>query len=608
MDSLSFRIPEQHPADENTFDTRPAAVARWVEELPLGNTGEAARRIFRVIKEVNSLIVPLSERLELLESLAVPLDNILDQLERHYTGSHFPMPPKTQRVAEFTNQLLTEVVIAYQAVLESEEQSNWLFRMSHSSYWALCVHRLLHYLGRILSNYRVLHRPYPAGVWLAVHRLYQEADKHGKTSTRVTAPWQGEHRESVADIYKRLLLLSLVEPQLFTRPQLIEVYRDMPVWTDKTRLLAADKWKEEMESYCIRLDEDTPHTHQAEACHGDRESRANALILDISRLGHQLDELLETETEGEHVPVPGTQNRLSRDTLETLRQCWRVPRGEREVRYKTDKPVEVALGLSAVFSLMRAERKRHHDGITDQCLSDDLEPLLPGTKTRTRAVEPSSPAGVWDTIFYGTEIMQNSWAMTGEEKNYDFISARELDYNERGHCLEFHRDALQALDVGELIGFRNAGDEKLQLCVVRWIQEQDKGVLVGLMRLASEMEPLLVVMEHEQKDMALGCLLGIGEDSRPQLFLPHLQAIRERPLNMVVEKRLIPIVLHDRVSMSPLFDGYHFSVTQQLNVESLDGEMNLEQTNGLLHAIAHYNEGPGAHRAPDDFSDLWDSL
>jgi len=608
MDSLSFRIPEQQAPGEGAFDFRPAAVARWVEELPMGNIGEAAKRIYQAVREVNALKVPLQERLGMLEAVATPLDAILGQLEEHYSGSHFPMPQKTLRVVEFSNQLLAEMVIGYQSVLNSQEQSSWLFRMTHSDQWPVCVHRLLHYLGRIIANYRLLHRPTPSGVWLAVHRLFFEADRHGRLGAEIELSWADGVTETIADTYKRLLLLSLIEPQLFTRGQLDEVRQHMPVWESNVELLPPEKWHEEMESYCIRLDRDTPHTVQAEKCLEENGHKVPGVLLDISDIGVLLDDALLADPDSTTLSLSGIGISLQRETVETLRQCWHVPRGERAERYKTNRPVKVAVGMGAIFSLMRAERKRRHDGITDQQMMDNLVPLLPkGARRNVQKPQPST-ANVWDTIFYGTEVTQNSWAMSGDESNYHYIEARELDYNERGVCLEFESSNLQSLDVGELIGFREKEGQELQLYMVRWLQEKGQLIAAGMMRLASEIEPLLVVMENEQEDMALGCLLGIGEDARPQLFLPHLQAVHERPLNMVVEKRLIPVTLRDKVSLSPLFDGYHFSLAEGLGIENLDEEMDLGEANQLLHRIAHIDEEPAEPKDKEDFSDLWDSL
>ena len=71
MDSLSFRIPEQHPPTKDSFDIHPQAVQRWVEELPMGDIGEAARRLYAMLQETNRLKFAPALRAE-LEAIAEP--------------------------------------------------------------------------------------------------------------------------------------------------------------------------------------------------------------------------------------------------------------------------------------------------------------------------------------------------------------------------------------------------------------------------------------------------------------------------------------------------------------------------------------------------------
>lgn len=610
MEPLSFRIPEQQPPGERAFDTRPPAVKRWVTELPMGNTGEAARQLYTAIKEVNALTIPVGDRLGMMEALAAPLDTILAALERHYVGSHFPLPRKALRVAEFTHQLLAEVVIAYQIVLNDQEKGSWLLKMAHQKLWPLCVHRLLHYMGRILCSFRLIHRPSPHGSWLALHRLFFEADRRGRIGAKLDLPWTEGETTTIGDCYKRAILLDLLEPKLFSHPQLEEIYRHMPVFLREAKLLAPQKWKEGMESFCIRLDMDMPHAVRFAQCMGEEGHRVPGLLLDISELGALLDDALIADARSAKVTLLGSRASLNRETVELLRQCWRVPQGERAERIAADKSVHAAVGMSALFSLLRAQNKGRHDGITDQEMTDELEPLAatPTKKKPAKTPATKTPVDVWDSIFYAGDLQQNSWAMDGDEKPYRFIQARELNYNDAGYCLEFHSADLEALDVGELIGFCEQEGGALQLCAVRWLEERERTLRVGLMRLAHEVEPLLVVMELKERNTPLRCLLGIGEDGRPQLFLPHLAAIHEQPLQVVVDSREIPITLHDKVGFSPLFEAYHFSASDALHVASLDEEMDLAETNQLLHLIARSDEEPEGSKAKGDFSDLWDSL
>lgn len=577
----------------------------------MGNTGEAARRLYTAIKEVNALTIPVGDRFAMLETLADPLHSVLATLERHYVGIHFPIPRKALRVAEFSHQLLAEVVIAYQVVLNDEEKGSWLLKVTHRNLWSLCVHRLLHYMGRILCSFRLIHRPYPSGSWLALHKLFFEADKRGRIGEKLAQPWADGETTTIADCYKHAVLLDLIEPKLFSRPQLEEIYRHMRVFLPETRLLAPQKWKEGMETFCIRLDMDMPHAVRFAQCESEDGHKVPGLLLDISELGALLDDALIAGPQSGKVTLLGSRASLNRETVEILRQCWKVHQGERAERFVADKSVYAAVGMSALFNLMREQNKGRHDGITDQELSAELEPLEPTAspkKEKKITTAGKTPAEVWDSIFYASDLHQNSWAMDGDEKPYRFIQARELNYNDAGYCLEFSSEDLEALDVGELIGFYEQEGDALQLCAVRWLEERERTILVGLMRLAHEIEPLLVLMEMEDRNTPLRCLLGIGEDEHPQLFLPHLPAIHERPLQVVVDGREIPITLHDKVGFSPLFEAYHFSASDALHVDSLDEEMDLAEANRLLHAIARSDEEPEEPKTRGDFSDLWDSL
>ncbi|MGM0594945.1 MAG: hypothetical protein ACQETD_10450, partial [Pseudomonadota bacterium] len=215
---------------------------------------------------------------------------------------------------------------------------------------------------------------------------------------------------------------------------------------------------------------------------------------------------------------------------------------------------------------------------------------------------------VWESIFYATEVIRNSWALGAIDKRYHFTPARQRDYNERGYRLEYRRQALSALDVGELIGLRQGAGERLELCTVRWLREEPEYLVAGLLRLAEEIEPVLVLMEQGEESTPLGCLLGIGEDGHPQLYLPHLPTLQPSSLQLVIDHRKIPIALRERVTMTPLFEAYHFTTTEQRILDTLEQEMDLTRTNSLLHAIARSDEMPPLRKHREDFSDLWESL
>lgn len=606
MESLSFRIPEQHPPGKDAFDIRPTAVQRWVEELPMGHIGESAKQLYEMLREVNRLKLPLADRFALLEMISSPLHAVLESLQRRYTGMSFPLPAKAIRVAQFANGLLSEVVIAYQAVLNSEQNASWLYRMTHTRMWLETVHRLVYYLNMILCNYRLLHRMAPGGVWLALHQLYWTARDNQRQLQKVKSP-QGELPTTIEAEYKRALLLSLVEPQLFNREQMAQLQANMPLWLARCELVEAKARPGGMVGYCIRREADAPHTKLTRECCSDCDGEQQAgILLNLDGLSLYLASLLEELGEGEQLKPKGGST-LSRETLETLRGCWRSLDEQRHDRIRRDASLEVAIGMSTIFQLLQGKGDVSAHGISDQHMSDALEELVLQTVYRERevkneiAVKGGGEKDVWNAFFYATEITQKAWVHEMEEREYRFIPALQRDYTAQGYCLEFDKEKMEPLQVGELIGVKRGAQEPMGLCMVRWLNEEERLLTAGLMRLADSMEPVLVVVHQEGRRSALYCLLGIGEDHKPQLFLPHLPGIRMRQLFLVVDGKEVPLSLHERVVVSPLFDGFHFHASKL----AADEEMSLEQVNQKLHALTHPER---AERRSDDFSDLWNSL
>jgi hypothetical protein len=608
MDSLSFRIPEQHTPTKDSFDIRPQALERWVTELPMGDTGEAAQRLYTMLQETNQLKFAAPLRAELLEMVVPAIDSVHSTLLHHYTGLSFPLPQKRIRIAQFSNRLLTEVVVAYQSVLNARENASWLFRMSHHHLWVRSIHRIMVYLNRIIVNYRTIHRPHPAGVWLALHQLYQRAQRDGRTSEKVAAPGETDGHSTIEYEYKKALLLSLLEPQLFRRNQMSEVYETMRFWLKKARLGFAKKRCKSVPAYCIHTDQDTPYTILAEQCDKVCDESELRLLLDMGDLNKSIDKTLARMGDQCCITLPGSKATISRETLQTLNQCWRPPKNERCERLKSDKTVQAAIGMSAVHILLRKEVGIEEADEANDPQVDEMH-YLSLEKTKPIPGPATIKAEVWDEIFYGTELKHNAWAKDAEEKNYRFVAARQLNYTETGRCLAFEGKDVESLQVGELIGFRESEESDLQLCMVRWLQDNAGSIHTGLMRLAAKVEPMEVLQHRgeQKRKTGFGCLIGIGEDQCPLIFLPYLPGNQEKSLHISVDNKELLLNLHDKVALSPLFEAYHFTVVTPLEDVSTEEAMPLGELNNRLRRIAHHGDEP-SDKTEDCFSDVWRSL
>ena len=594
METINFRLPPQQQPGEDAFDTRPAAVRQWIAELPLGNLSETARLLYGALRETNRLILPLEHRLTMLEAMAPALHTVLGTLQQKMAAQPLPLSAQTRRISEFSAQLLAEVVIAYQAVLDGQQQGSWLFRLTHHELWPLCIHRMLHYLGHISRVHRLVHLPNPTGLWQAMHRLFLEADNHGRRSELLQLPWDKSRHESIEQSYLQQHLIALLDPSLLSPVELDKVLTGMPGWAMLATLRAPADWQPALPAYWIRLDLDSPHTSAASQTSAQEHEHSPALLLDLGALQNSLEQHLAGKS-------------VNTSSLEVLRRAWQAPVGPRETRSHSHAKFQAAIGISALFSLLRTENRHRRDGISDQQFSDELKPLLAIASKPTAS--PAKPAtNVWDNIFFATELSGNSWSMDSQEMHYHYISAQEHDASDSGSCLEFQVADLPAIDVGELLGLRHHPGGAMQLCELRWVQQKQDRILTGVMVLANELEAILTVMQEQQQRTALAGLLGIGRDGHPQLFLPNLPGLAQRQLSLVVDGCEVPIVLHQRSAISPLFIAYHFGLHPSLkDAQNLDVSMNLDDLKQRLHQLTQHPPSPNK-QSKDDFSDLWDSL
>ncbi|MDH5785175.1 MAG: hypothetical protein OEZ16_06135 [Chromatiales bacterium] len=577
MSTPSFRLPEQHFPGSDSFDTRASAVRRWVEQLPVGHTGKTAQHIYEMLYEVNRLQLSASERFELLMLVEPVSISILDNLTRHYTGMSFPLQAKSIRVAQFSNRLLQELITAYHATLESEESSSWLFRMTHNHMWAASIHRLIYFLNRLLCNYRHIHRPAPAGLWQAIHKLYISARNHGRLDEIVSRPDGSE--STIDDEYKRALLLSMIEPHLFRPSQNVELQATMSYWVGLVKLLDSKHRPDGLMSYCIRVDHDEPHTILTDSCCDACDHNQVGFLLDMSLINQTIIRHIERMGNDDGVYLEGGVYTISRETLETLLLCWRLPDAIRHERVRKEHVVEIAIGMSVVHALLHGKAGASAQGINDQNISESYQSLSIATEDakdasqlwQKQALREEQGYDVWDSIFYATEVTPKSWVTECKQRDAKFITALQTNYNDNGYGILIERTLNDPVQVGELIGYRASPHASVELCVVRWLRESNKAITLGLKRLAATVEAVLVRIDTGDQKTSLYCLLGIGEDQIPLLFIPYLPNIRKKKIYLAVDKKEVPILLHDKVTLSPLFEAYHFAtaaVTQNtINTE-----------------------------------------
>ncbi len=600
-------LPPQSAPTEASFDTRPAAVRRWVDALPVSDRGETTRRIFAALKEVNRLQLPLKQRMGFLESLAQPLSTMLKSLRWYFATGEYPLDSKAQKVARLVTRLQAELIIGYRIVLAGQSSSSWLFRKTHKAMWIVAVHRLFCCFAEILENFRQLNMPIPHGVWQEIHRLYYVIDELGWGDEQVERYGNFDQTSTLAGEYRRILLLSLIQFNRLRQSQIEEVQVIMTYWATAARLIKPDEGWEGRLAFCVRQDMDIPPTVNHGCCQREVEGRRLDLVLDTASIIREIEGLLAASDDDNVKLANGAP--ISRTTLEVLAGCWRPVQGKRLERAFSNEQVRLLVGFNATCNLLG------HKAVIDEAHSEEseieglmLQPkadlqseaLLSGMRNEV-ASSREEAGDIWHQIYSGDERNRpKHWRELGVKQKFSEIAAQMINYSDHGYCFQLPGDDVRKLKIGELIAVQRDGQSRWELAALRWIQNGgSNSLLLGVENFATH--PLAVSLQvktERGRSEPINAIIAVGRDTELVLLLPYLHAVHKKQLTLAFEGYVTSLKLQDRQLITPVFEVFHFKDTHSAG-----------EVPGAIEALKLLQlQEQEAHIFDEEFTSLWGEL
>jgi len=515
--ALDLDIPAQRKPSRESFDCRARAVDAWLKNLPIANLGETSRAIFATLVEVNQLQQRPLTRLRFLERIGDQLGVTISLLRKHYPPREFPLPAKSRKVAELALALLREMTVGYSIVVrgalsgEAKISRKWL---------ALALHRAIGYSGRLLLETYTLYEPDPRGLWRTIHGLYRAAEARQLQDLKIADPeLPGIKRSTIADRYKRLLLLAAAGPYRMRPHEAIEIYALLAHCTRHCELLTgADAAAEEAAFQADLLDDAPPFPAGERAAGGDLRTLRCAPLLQMLKIAGERRRwwlrrpVVPAQTDPELLRRliaalgPGPQRRFSRQPL-------------------SDR-VQVLIGLAQISRHLAEEH-----GLADADAGDLSSRFV------SRDVRHAGQRGndVWELIYAGDLSRQNRetsdaaspvTSKGGTRSQNETKEWRLLNISPGGYCLASDPTQSSRAQVGEIVALRDSdnADAGWQIAAIRWLKHlPSEGLQIGVQVLGPR--PLPVLLKPEQADG------GFGTASRG-LLLPEVLAIGQ-PVTLI---------------------------------------------------------------------------
>jgi cyclic-di-GMP-binding protein len=495
--TLAVPAPQRLTAD---VERRPAKVEKWLTTLPLLNVAETGQKLYTTLSTYNRIPLDASLRLELLELYRSPIRHLDAELQKHYVGLPLPLPERHRTIAEQHREFHVELAYGYKHLVLSQAGAARPNTLKDALPLALPIQRAIRHLTEVLLTSHLSYSPVPPGTWKEIHLLYRHAERLALLTVAVDDPLNAHGKGSVADAYKRAVLLDLGDPYHLPSRMIAKIDQYLDSVAGLATLQLPSGKPEPNCQFLIDTESD-----QAGLMHTDDdvlESIERYRLLntfELARTIHaQLTQLQSGGTPDAVGLAPDFFRRGGQDMLLRLINVWGLnPKRAFRRSERPNAKVDVAIGLDAIDYWLNGERRSTPSG-------ESAGPMPP---------RPSS-----GTFGAHQEISGLSAAPGLTIWNIQDESAGGMSLCKVG-------TARGRVRVGDILATRSAGGSDWTISTVRWVKSANpSSVEIGIQRLAPTAKPVLVkAVSGDQEE----------SDFLPGLLLPAIPALKE-PETLVI--------------------------------------------------------------------------
>jgi len=549
------------------FDTEPAAIKNWLENLPIASIGETARQLYMAMRDVNRQdAVPVKQHFHLLEGIGEPLELILPELHRHYAGKALPLSQKRRKVADLYTQLLRQAILGYQQVIAHSIELN---RFGWKKVVTTSVHRIFYYSSLLLCNYRQLYMPYQKGMWQQLYWIYQLVEKYNLLNAKVMGLGETSTKTSIGVEFKKLLLHSLLSPNLFRPSELKDVLSNLDIWVQHVTIKIAHR-DENNTTYAFTLETDYPPGLIAENISQAENQLIDVRYLDISNLLNHITKIMSNAKPGIETIKLGRGRTASPRSLLILLNNWGRPPTRDGERRLIQGHAEVAIGVSAIHYVISSGRHNHHSDTEKtaetESVENDFSISLPPIQAGELAMQEFSSTqnksdDIWENAYFEPDAPAPSWTESMRMKVYSYLNAKVMNISKGGFCIALPQNGVEHIQTNELVACRGKTGQ-WQLGEIRWMICPTTGpIRAGIQKHSQSVKPAEIKLTSEIKSQPIKCLLGKNEDGHI-LFLPNMPTkLDHNKMQLIVDGKTRSIQILDCLFTTPVGSAHQIDFT-----------------------------------------------
>lgn len=563
-------------------DATPRDLKRWIANLPKANIGETARLLYQALGELNPLLTPSENRLQLLELLRPEVYYVCKHLERHFLHQAIVLDDRSRKIVNLCQALQTHLAMGYKQIVARVSPK---YTKDRARLLSTALQRAMHALNGLLLRASQLYSPVPEGLWLDLHQLYRIACQHRLQHLRVSDELASQiHQLNTEQTYAVALLLGASRSNQLRQNQIARLGEVLEVWSQWVKLDPATT-ATSLFAVAPGLDIGPRYRSKFRA-----EQQPSLQGFDPQPLVRIMTTHLEQPTD-HTLPVPGG---MSVDTLHHLQAAWGEAAERSFQRTEGNGTLTLCVGMSALHYYLGGERSFSEILKTPATRKARFEASRRKTNDTWSQAFDAAPTGdsdllPYEEIEYPTSPSDDDSTGSNNQHQFPTYDLPIINHSPGGYCLGWPKEVPEQLQAGEMVGIRDANDQAWSIAVVRWIRQVRNGAMqMGIELVAPHAQPcgLQPIREQDEHGQYLRGLL-----------LPEISALD-----------LPPTMIAPRL---PFQEGQQVLI----NTNGLERRVGLDRRVTSTHSFnqfAYHQEDSGPTEDGSDqegnFDSLWKSL
>ncbi|MGI9274094.1 MAG: hypothetical protein ACR2PT_04440 [Endozoicomonas sp.] len=457
------------------------SIEKWLTSLSKTDLKKSARQLLPALTEMTQIKLAPSHHLSLTELFRPAVYSTVQQLSKKTLGGIISFNEQQQTTYTLCQKLLGELLCSYKVVVQTCIDSK-----EHDSPLPAALHRAMAESASIHLFCCENYRPTPNRLWLEMHSLYLIAQERELLDYQLEDSETSRARKlSLADQYKRSLLLSRCRANQLHPKEIRQVNTALSLWAPHSKLLDTDR-----NCYlATNLDADQGLNYSTAA---PDSSSAKLRGVDVRLLKAHLKKLSESTTGDK----PGA---LTKTVIEHLSSAWSPPATRKHQRQHKSAECLICTGMSAA-----------HFYLSNLNPFDDL--VANHTDTGQAGKSDFSSDDAWSSAHdsrrndgegYNPNASNAIQYSTEEEGKllYPNYNCRVLNTSASGYCLNIKAPFPDQLKIGEIMAICEDSAHHWMLAVIRWLHVRDKStVTIGVELLSAKTKPSAVTVVKKTED------------------------------------------------------------------------------------------------------------